>query len=143
MLEGYRISTKLEEMDLSFIHGFLTESPWAKGISREAVEEAIKHSLCFAVFTDDGEQIGFGRAISDYTTFAFLGDGFIKEEHRGTGLSKWVMQEMTNHPKLQGVRRSLIATVEAHGLYEKFGFKAIAKPEYLIEKWNWQAYKQS
>lgn len=130
-LTRYEFSTEREQMDIAFIHEFLRGSYWAKGIPRSVVEKSLKHSLCFGAFCD-GRQVGFARVITDFATFAYLADVFVAPEHRGRGVSKRLMQAIVKHPELQGLRRLLLATRDAHGLYEHFGFKPLANPEYFM-----------
>jgi GNAT superfamily N-acetyltransferase len=118
---------------------FLASSYWAKGISEATVEKSLNGSLCFALLDGD-RQIGFARVISDYATIAYLGDVFILPEYRGRGLSKWLMECVISHGDLQGLRRWILATRDAHGLYEKFGFTALKKPEVFMERHNPAAY---
>jgi GNAT superfamily N-acetyltransferase len=128
----YLISTDRDKLDVNVVYGYLTESYWARGISREVVGRSIQNSLCFGVFFN-GEQIGFARVISDCATYAYLGDVFILEKCRGRGLAKWLMECIVAHPKLQGLRRWTLATRDAHGLYAKFGFTPLAKPDRIME----------
>jgi len=128
----FLVSTNRDKLDLNVVHGYLTESYWAKGISREVVVRSIENSLCFGVFNNDG-QIGFARVISDFATYAYLADVFILEKYRGHGLSKWLMECIVVHPKLQGLRRWTLATRDAHGLYAKFGFTPLTKPSNFME----------
>jgi GNAT superfamily N-acetyltransferase len=130
---GYRISTQVKDMDLSVIHGYLSHSYWAKNIPFNIVETAINNSLCFGVFTQSGIQVAFARMITDTATFAYLADVFVLEEHRGKEISKWLMQEIIEHPKLQGIRRMALATSDAHGLYQQLGFKTLNSPESFME----------
>jgi len=130
---GYRISTQVKDMDLSVIHGYLSHSYWSKNIPFNIVETAINNSLCFGVFTQSGIQVAFARMITDTATFAYLADVFVLEEHRGKGISKWLMQEIIEHPKLQGIRRMALATSDAHGLYQQFGFKKLNSPDSFME----------
>lgn len=109
------------KLDRSLIHSVLSTCYWCGGIPKEIVNSAIDGSLCFGLYEED-TQIGFARVITDETTFAYLCDVFIVEEHRGQGLSKFLMEEVLKSPKLQGLRRFCLATRNAHGLYEKFGF---------------------
>ncbi|MDN3637347.1 GNAT family N-acetyltransferase [Simiduia curdlanivorans] len=134
-MKGYRISTDYDEMNLSVVHAFISSSSWAKGIPLETMARAVKNSLCFGVFTRSGEQVGFARMITDSATFAYLADVFILESHRGQGLSKWLMETILAHPQLQGLRRMLLATADAHGLYGQFGFTQLAKAESFMELW--------
>ncbi|MFN3427689.1 MAG: GNAT family N-acetyltransferase [Candidatus Thermochlorobacter sp.] len=133
----YIVSTDKALLDVDTIHSFLTNCHWAKGISRELVVRSIEHSLCFGVYEvllgGALKQAGFARVISDYTTFAYLSDVFILEEYRGQDLAILLLQKIMNYPDLQGLRRWLLVTTYAHGLYEKFGFSAPAHPEKFME----------
>ena len=126
------ISTDPDRLDLDLIYGFLTNCYWAKGISRDLVARSIQHSLCFGVY-EGVAQVGFARVISDYATFAYIGDVFVLESHRGRGLSKWMMECIVQHPLLQNLRRWTLLTRDAHGLYSKFGFTPLAKPDRYME----------
>ena len=133
MVSGYSISSNPKEMDLSVIHGYLSSSYWAKGIPLQVMEKAINNSLCFGVFTNAGEQVGFARMITDYATSAYLADVFVLEKHRGKGISKWLVKTIIEYPDLQGLRRMLLATSDAHGLYQQFGFTPLNSPELFME----------
>jgi GNAT superfamily N-acetyltransferase len=137
----FRVTCDPREQDLDVIHGFLTQTYWAKGIPREMVRRSIEGSLCFALL-HKGEQIGFARVISDRATIAYLGDVFVLESYRGRGLSKWLMECVTSHPDLQGLRRWMLATSDAHRLYQQFGFKALAKPHVFMEKHDPDVYSR-
>lgn len=137
---GYRISTDKNEMDVEVIHSFLSRSYWAKGIPKDVVAKSIENSLCFGVFTSEQEQVGFARIVTDSATFAYLGDVFILEPHRGQGLSKWLLRTILEHSDLQGLRRILLGTRDAHGLYKQFGFKPLANPPIFMEIWTPDAY---
>jgi len=127
--EEYFISTDIDKMDVDTIHRYLSESSyWAKGIPKELVGKSIKHSLCFGVFSGD-EQVGFARVVTDRTSFAYLGDVFILLAHQGKGLSKWLMQTIHDHPDLQGLRRWMLFTRDAHGLYNQFGWKQVPEEQ--------------
>ena len=117
-------------MDIELIHSFLNRTYWAEGISKETIRRSIEGSLCFGVFEND-KQVGFARMITDKATFAYLADVFIIEEYRGRGLSKWLMEIIMTHPDLQGLRRMILATKDAHGLYEKFGFTPLIN----VDRW--------
>ena len=133
MVSGYSISSNPKEMDLSVIHGYLSNSYWAKGIPWDVMEKAVKNSLCFGVFTSTGEQVAFARMITDYATFAYLADVFVLQEHRGKGLSKRLLKTIIEYPDLQGLRRMLLATRDAHGLYQQFGFTPLNSPDLFME----------
>ena len=139
--DEFLVSTDNTKLDISVIHGFLTDSYWAKGIPIEIVKKSIEHSLCFGVYCNN-EQIGFARVITDYTTFGYLADVFIVEGFRGKGLSKWLMECILAHPELQGFRRWSLATRDAHGLYTRYGFTPLQQPERMMEIRNPDAYKQ-
>ena len=141
MISGYKISCKQEDMDVIAIHRYIVKSYWAEGIPLETMKKAIKHSLCFGVFTDENEQIGFARMITDQATFAYLSDVYILENHRGQGLSKWLLNEIVKHPELQGLRRIALATSDAHGLYQQFDFKALGDPSKFMELHQPNIYK--
>lgn len=125
---------------LDVIHGFLSRSYWAKGVPEETVRRSMQNSLCFALLHRE-RQVGFARVISDFATIAYLGDVFVLEAFRGQGLSKWLMECVSSHPDLQGLRRWVLATSDAHGLYAQFGFTALAKPEVFMEKHNPNVYE--
>ncbi|MEL0660842.1 GNAT family N-acetyltransferase [Psychromonas arctica] len=133
MVSGYNISSNPKEMDLSVIHDYLTRSYWAKGIPLQVMEKAVNNSLCFGVFTKTGEQVAFARMITDYATSAYLADVFVLEKHRGKGISKWLVKTIIEYPDLQGLRRMLLATRDAHGLYQQFGFTLLHSPELFME----------
>jgi N-acetylglutamate synthase-like GNAT family acetyltransferase len=130
--EGYVISNDPARLDFNVIHGYLARSYWAKAIPKSLVERAIRNSLCWGVYHESG-QVGFARIISDKTTFAYLCDVFVLEEHRGKGLSKALVAAIAADPDLQGLRRWMLVTVDAHGLYERFGFQAVKQPERHME----------
>lgn len=127
--DGFFLSTNKSRLDVSAIHAYLTRSYWSPGIPKTIVERAIAGSLCFGLFSDQSKQVGFARAITDGATFAYLADVYVLEEHRGKGLGKWLVETILAHPSLQGLRRILLATRDAHALYARFGFKPLATPE--------------
>ena len=130
----YEIDDDPARLDLDVIHRYLSaDSYWAQGIPRAVVERAVTHSLCFGVYAGN-EQVGFARVVSDRATFAYLADVFILPVHRGQGLSKRLMAAVTAHPALQGLRRWMLATADAHGLYRQHGFAALAQPERFMER---------
>lgn len=126
---------------MDVIYEFLTNCYWAKGIPRDVVARSIEHSLCFGIYHECGEQIGFARVISDFATIAYLGDVFVLESHRGHGLSKWMMECIMQHPALQGLRRWILLTRDAHGLYSQFGFTPLESAERYMELHRPDVYK--
>jgi GNAT superfamily N-acetyltransferase len=129
------VDTDKTRLDMAMIHRFLSEeSTWALGISRELVQRAIDHSLCFGVYAADGAQVAFARVISDQATFAYLLDVFVLPAHRGQGHSTRLMDAVMAHPGLQGLRRFMLATVTAPGLYARYGFAPPALPQALMER---------
>ncbi len=130
--DNYVISTDPVRLDIKTIHNYLTRSYWSKGIPFEIVKKTIENSFCFGVY-DETSQIGFARVISDFVTFGYLADVFILEEHQGKGLGIWLIECILNHPDLQGFRKWLLVTKDAHRLYEKFGFRNLAMPETYME----------
>jgi GNAT superfamily N-acetyltransferase len=129
----YVISDDPRSVDLSVVHGFLVTSYWARGIPRETVARGISQSLPFSLFLGD-RQVGFARVVSDRATFAYLADVFVIEEQRGRGLAAWLVETVLAHPELAGLRRWLLATRDAHGLYRKFGFTDVAEPSTLLTR---------
>ena len=138
--KNFTITTEQEKFDVEFVHSFLSRSYWAEGIPKEVIERSIEGVLCFGLFEND-KQIGFARMITDKATFAYLADVFIIEEYRGQGLSKWLMEVIMSHPSLQGLRRMMLATRDAHGLYEKFGFTALQNADRWMQKHDPDIYK--
>lgn len=128
----YTLSCLTEDQQPERIQSYLTRSYWATGISLELVKRCISGSLCFGIFFR-GEQVAFARVITDRATFAYLADVYVLEEHRGRKLAQWMMDTIVAHPDLQGLRRFMLATRDAHGLYAKYGFVQTAKPEALME----------
>ncbi|MDO6680115.1 GNAT family N-acetyltransferase [Shewanella sp. 4_MG-2023] len=141
--KGYVISTDQNKLDISVIHGFISQSYWAKGMPITVLTKAIEHSLCFGVFTDEDQQVGFARLITDRATFAYLADVFITDQHRGIGLSKLLIETVISHPDIQGLRRMMLATRDAHGLYAQYGFLPIDNPEILMQIWRPNIYQQA
>ena len=130
----YYISTDNSKLDQRRIHKFVTNSYWAKGIPYDTFCKSLENSLNFGVYNDN-EQVGFARVVSDYATFAYLGDVYIEEPHRGNGLSTMLLENIFKHSQLQRLRRWMLATQDAHGLYEKFGFKELGNPKILMENY--------
>jgi GNAT superfamily N-acetyltransferase len=130
----FRVSTDVTHFDLDRVHHWLSsEAYWCKGIPREVFDRSVQGSLCFGAFTAAGEQAGFARVVSDYATFAWLGDVFVFPAFRGAGASKAMMEAITAHPRLQGLRRFILATSDAHALYARYGFRPLARPEAIME----------
>lgn len=141
--EDYTIDTSIEMLDIDTIHHYLSkEAYWCLGIPRETIETAINNSICFGVYFNN-EQVGFARMISDKATFAYLADVFILSEHQGKGLSKWMMECIQDHPELQGLRRVMLATSDAHGLYKQYGFSELEKPALFLEINNKDIYRNN
>jgi GNAT superfamily N-acetyltransferase len=138
----FTISTDAARLDLKVIHEFLTTSYWAAGIPLDVVKRSIEHSLSFGVYHQD-RQVGFARVITDYATFAYLADVFVIEDYRGQGLAKWLVEVIVAHPELQGLRRWMLATRDAHTLYGKVGFVGITSPEGWMERRDPDAYARS
>jgi N-acetylglutamate synthase-like GNAT family acetyltransferase len=131
--KDFQISTDKDLLDLNMIHTYLDQdSYWAKGIPLDRLKRAIENSICFGVYHNKS-QIGFARVTTDKATFAYIADVFILPDHRGNGLSKWLMQTIVDHPELQGLRRWSLATADAQGLYKQFGFTEISRPERWME----------
>ena len=138
-----RISTDRRDVDLDVVHGFLSrDAYWCPGIPRAVVARAIANSLCFSALLD-GRQVGFARVVTDEATFGYLADVFVLPEFRGRGISSAIMQAVDAHPALQSLRRFMLATADAHGLYAKSGFTAVARPERLMERYRPTAYLDS
>ncbi len=126
---GYTISTDKTKLDLGVIHQFLNrEAYWCLNIPLDIVQRSIENSLCFGVYQEEN-QVGFARVVTDFATFGYLADVFILPEHRGNGLSKQLLTFIMDYPPLQGLRRIMLVTQDAHGLYAQFGFKPIESPE--------------
>ena len=133
--DKFTISTDPMRLDIDAIADMLTGAYWAKGRTREVIARYVQHSLVFGLY-DGTRQIGLARIVSDYTTFAWLCDVFIHEDYRGHGLGKWLMQTIHSHPDLQGLRRWLLATRDAHDLYRQFGWTLLDHPERWMHKFN-------
>lgn len=143
MKDDFSISTDKAKLDVELIHHYLChESYWAKNIPVQVVEKSIEGSFCFGMYHQN-KQIGFARVITDHATFAYLADVFILPSHQGKGLSKWLMEAIMNHPDLQGLRRWLLATRDAHGLYAQFGFIPLDKPERIMGLKPFEEYPQT
>lgn len=141
MVAGYYVSSDDTQLDIDVIHRFLSQSYWAKDIPLATMQRALDNSLCFGVYAESGAQVGFARMITDRATFAYLADVFILPSHRGQGLSKLLMSEIVAHADLQGLRRMALATSDAHGLYQQFGFTPLNHPSSFMELWRPNVYQ--
>lgn len=145
----YLIRTGLELVDMDVVHGFLScDAYWSKNIPREVVQRGLENCLAFGMYDTgrlrpDGRpaQIGLARVITDRATFAYVSDVFVLTAYRGQGLSKWLMEVVMAHPDLQGLRRWMLLTADAHGLYQRFGFAAPAQPERILERVTPNVYR--
>lgn len=140
--DDFIISTDKSKLDIDVIHDYLSkDSYWAENVPRDIIERSILNCLSFGIYHHQ-KQIGFARVITDFATYGYLGDVFVLTTYRGQGLSKWLMDCIFNQiPELQGFRRWSLATADAHGLYQQFGFTALARPERMMEKINFTKYK--
>lgn len=130
----YTISTDDKRLDIRLIHDFISNhSYWGQGRTLETVQLSLDNSLNFGLYTDQ-QQIGFARIVTDYATFAWIADVFVLPEQRGRGLSKWLLEVILSHPELQGFRRWVLATRDAHALYARFGFIPLHRPERWMER---------
>lgn len=130
--DEFIITDNRDDLDIGVIHRFLRESYWARGISQTVVERSMANSLCFGLYLS-GRQIGFARAITDCATFAYLADVFILPDFRRRGLAAWLVTCIVGHPELQGLRRIMLATADAHGLYRSCGFLPLKSPDNFME----------
>jgi GNAT superfamily N-acetyltransferase len=141
--DDYLVSTDPARLDLPLIHDFLANrSYWAAGIPLEVVQRSAENSLCFGLYQGPN-QIGFARIVTDEATFAYLADVFVLEAHRGQGLSKWLLECVMRHPRLQGLRRFLLGTRDAHGLYQRHGFTPLTDPERFLEIFRPDVYSKA
>ena len=138
--DGFTISTDPARLDVDGIYDYLSNSYWARGIPRDVFERSVRHALCFGIY-EGARQVGFARVVTDCATVAYVGDVYVLEPWRGRGLSRWLMEVMSTHPELQGFRRWILLTRDAHGLYEKFGFTPLADPKRWMEKWAPDVYR--
>ena len=141
--ENYTISTDPVRLKFDVIHDFLANrSYWATGISRETLQKQMDHTTLHFGLYEGEQQIGYAQVLTNFTSFAYLGNVFVLEDYRGQGLSKWLMATILAHPELQVIRRWLLATRDAHGLYRQFGFTEITKPETMMEKFDDSAIRR-
>jgi GNAT superfamily N-acetyltransferase len=142
--DGYRLSDDPARLQIDVIHRYLAEdSYWAGGVPRNVVEQAVQNSLCIGIYAASGDQVGLGRVVTDYATYAWLCDVFVLPAHRERGLGKALMRTILTHPRLQGLRRFALATQDAHGLYAQFGFTPLADPARHMEKRLLHGYNQA
>lgn len=133
--EGFSISTDKSKLEPEMICDFLSSAYWSNQRPREAILKSLEHSLCFGLYFSN-KQIGLARVITDYATFAYLCDVFVIEEYRGRSLGKWLMETVIAHPELTRLRRFMLATRDAHALYEQYGFQGLSAPERWMERFN-------
>jgi GNAT superfamily N-acetyltransferase len=143
IFEHYRdswvVSTDPARLDLGIVQYWLsTASYWAEGVSLAVVERGFRHSCAFGVYAAAGELGGWGRVVTDYATYAYLTDVFILPEQRGQGLGKLLVEAMLAHPELQGLRKWMLGTRDAHGLYEQYGFTGLRNPGSAMERQGWE-----
>jgi ribosomal protein S18 acetylase RimI-like enzyme len=140
---NFLLSTDRSRIDLDVVHGFLVDAYWSRGIPRSVVAKAIEHSRVFGLYqVDPAQQIGFARVITDYATFAYVSDVFVLEAYRGQGLGRWMMEIIRSDPELQGLRRWLLSTRDAHGLYRYVGFGELTHPERVMEIVDFDLYQR-
>ena len=120
--DGYEIDDDPARIDVDAVWAFLREAYWSPNVPRDVVERSIAGSLCLGMYAPDGGQAGFGRAVTDGATYAWVADVFVLEAHRGSGLGVWLVETLLDHPRMQGLRMVTLNTLDAHGLYERFGF---------------------
>ena len=140
-MNTYDISTDPSRLQLDAVHAYLARSYWSPGVPRAVVARAIANSMCFGIYLGS-EQVGFARVITDKATFAYLADVYVLEAHRGRGLSKRLVEQIQAHPDLQGLRRFLLATADAHGLYAQYGFRPLSAPDRMMEVRDPDPYRQ-
>jgi GNAT superfamily N-acetyltransferase len=141
-MRDFEISTDPARLDVEMVHKFLTNSYWAKGIPLDTVRRSIENSICFGVYQGE-QQVGFARIVSDRATFSYLADVFVLPQYRARGLSKWLMECIIGHPDLQGMRRWMLATQDAHGLYAQYGFRMVKQPERWMEIYRPDIYART
>ncbi len=141
---GIVVDTDPNRLDLAVVHGFLAGSYWAQGVPLEIVERSIRNSLCFGLYDPAGgdRQVGFARVITDRATFAYLADVFVVESHRRRGLGRLLMDAVVAHPELQGLRRWMLATRDAHALYAQYGFTPLPAPETFMQLHDPEVYRR-
>lgn len=141
-MQPYEISSDPARLDTRAIHAFLSKAYWSLGVPLSVVERAVRNSVCVGAYTG-ASQVGFARVVTDKATFAYLADVYGLEDHRGNGISTRMIEALMQLPELQGLRRMILATRDAHGLYERFGFKHLAVPARFMELHNPDPYAQA
>jgi len=137
---GYVLSTDSARVDFEYVHSFLSkESYWAKSITKQRLRRGIENSLCFSAFYE-GKQVAFARVVTDYAVFAYLCDVFVDPAHRDRGVGKWLVRSIVSHPELQELRRWVLGTRDAHGLYAQNGFTSLKSPDIFMEKFDPEVY---
>ncbi|GHF27671.1 N-acetyltransferase [Kordiimonas sediminis] len=139
----YRLSYQLEDFNFDIIHAFLTNVYWSKGIPKETVIKSFHNSISIVLLTESNETIGAARMTTDRATFAYLGDVFILEQHRGQKLAEFMVGTLMQHPDLQGLRRLMLATRDMQSLYRKLGFNDLKNPDILMEIVDWDVYQKA
>ena len=130
--DGFTVSTNKKKLDIELIHAYLSQTYWAEKRAKKVVKKTIETSVCFGVYKGNA-LIGFARVVTDFATMAYLADVFILEEFRGIGLGKFLMYCIMRHPEFTDIKRWLLLTQDAHGLYLQFGFQPIEEPERFME----------
>jgi GNAT superfamily N-acetyltransferase len=141
MIQGYDISLDPARLQLDAVHGFISTTYWASGMPRETMARAIANSVCVGAYRD-GEQVGFARVVTDRATFAYLADVFVLPDHGGKGLARALVTALHDHPDLQGLRRWMLATSDAHGVYAALGWQPIAQPELFMQRHDPDVYRR-
>ncbi|MDP9869039.1 MULTISPECIES: GNAT family N-acetyltransferase [Streptosporangium] len=130
--ENYVVDDDADRIDVDIVHSFLSkQAPWAANIPRETVVRSLRTSLCLGAYTTGGAQVGFVRVVTDNATFAWICDVFVLPEHRGCGLGDRLVRAAIEHPRVAGVRRVLLATTDAHGLYSRWGFSPVPDHQFM------------
>ena len=133
--DGYQVEDDRTRIQLDVVHGFLETAYWSPGVPRDVVERAVDNSIVMAAYSPTGEQIGMARAVTDRATFAWIADVFVLPEHRGLALGRFVVESLLEHPELQGLRRFMLATKDAHDLYRGYGFEELDDPgRYMLRR---------
>jgi GNAT superfamily N-acetyltransferase len=139
---AYLVSDDAARLDVDAVHGFISGSYWGNGIPRETVRRSMEGSLCFGVYHERDGQVGFARAITDRATFAYLADVYVVDAHRGQGLGVWLVDFVLRHPELQGLRRWMLMTKDAHSLYARFGFGPLTDPSHAMARRDPDVYRR-